>query len=207
MMNMISKTVTSNDFQTIMKEHRAHALKRIADLSVGPYTPSAKVQVSYARLQALPIPASNSDALDNAKKQIKAAYATGAASFCDATQSDLESITKAYESQVQLDPVKALDTLKNDMKASADTDKANSAAVTDKIYDIADQLGANMSQSEQAQLISFVSNVEDEFLALIGRIGNFIGSLVPNLTIWDRGACDIIADFFKDVKSSIGGNI
>jgi hypothetical protein len=198
-MDMISQTVASNDFLVIIEEHRTHTHKRIANPSIGPYIPSAKVRVAYELLNTRPPQTSNNGALDDAKKQIKTTYNADAINYCDATQYDLENITKIYEDQAQLDPAKALDTFEKNLNASRTTAKNNANTVVDNMYTLA----GKFNESIQAQLLDFMSTIGDSFAELTSKIGCFIGDLAKNLTTWGEDICNRITDFFTHLKNSI----
>jgi len=141
---MTSPADSSGDFVAILKELRAHAHACINNPSIGPYVPSAKVKVTYEQLRALP--ASNSDASDAIRQQIKSVATAGANKTANTLKSDIESALSAYVKQVQGGADEAVATFKLKMEASKVTAKANNDLAIDETYETAEALAAGMSE-------------------------------------------------------------
>jgi hypothetical protein len=197
---MTSATVTSNDFLAIMKERRAHAHKRIANPSVGRFVPSANIRAAYQLLRSFPV--SNTDALDDAQQQIKDTSNVGATNTADTSEGDITTISNTYKNDP--DNPNAQSTFQQQMEDSKTKAKKNSDDAIDAAYDKAEELGKQMTPSEQNSILSFMQNVVEKGIAgVIGEITDFIVNAVNTLVNWIKDALAAIGKTFSKIAGFI----
>jgi hypothetical protein len=194
-MDMTSATVASNDFLAVLKKQRALAHKSIANPSGGTIGLSADEQ-----LGSLPI--SNSDALDDALQQIKAVANIGATATADQAQNEITTITNTYMNSAR--DANASAAFKQQMEQSKAHAINNANSAIDKAYDKAEDLGCNMSPSEQNALISFMTNVVEKGISgVINEITDFIVNAIRTFPSWIVHAFDAIKQTFAKIAAFI----
>ncbi|MCO8310972.1 hypothetical protein [Pseudomonas mandelii] len=192
---MTSATLASNDFLAVMKEQRAQAYQSVANLK-----PSTKGRISLEEMQ--PLPASNSDALDDAIQQIKAVANTSATATADQAHNEITAATTTYKKSMGDSNAKS--DFEQQMEKCKSNVINNARTGIDKAYDKAQELGANMSPSEQNSLVNFMKTVVEEgFGAVVNEITGFIVNAIRTLSSWIQGAFEAIKEVFAKIAAFI----
>lgn len=193
----MAASVDGTLFKENMAEMREHTLKRLANPNLGDYVPSQRLHEDYSRLRSVPLPVSNDQQLDDAIRQIKATGNSGATTVANNSQSGITNATNTYRGDHDEDE------FKNKMESIRNSAHSDLGKAIDATYDKAEQVGENLSPSQQNAIISLMENLESAFGAILNSILSFIQDAVGNVGKFIQDAPSNINDLFEKLDAFI----
>lgn len=203
----MTASVDGTLFKEIIAEMREHTLKRLTNLPavgeseeenhLGDYVPSQRLHEGYSRLRSVPLPVSNDDQLDDAIQQIKATGNSGATTAANNSKSGISNATNTYRGD------RDQGEFESKMESTRNSAQNDLVKAINATYDKAQQVGENLSPSQQNAIMSLIDTLNSAFQGIWNNILSFIQDALRNVGEFIQDAPSNIDDLFAKIAAFI----